>query len=1058
MALLLVTSRILEPCILGNSFEVPFACLSLNLYLGILCHLAILCLYLHAHYLESLLTISINIDLLLDLLLDLLAILSLMFFEEVLVEFKRIFLTWFRSCTSCSRYRSVSKQTTRFDTENKFGGVTLTPAYQADDLDAYDSGCDEISTAKAVLMANLSSYGSYVLSEVPISNNTNNDMLNQCVQEMPYSEPSHFVEHPENEIHSDSNIIPYSQYLIESQNAAVQDTNSSVQQDTLILSVFEQLSNQVTNCNKVNNDHLIANETLSVELERYKEREKEAKNIDTEITLENKVKDLDNIVCKMGQSAQTVHMLTKPQVFYDNNLKQALGFQNPFYLKKSQQIRPMLYDGNVIAKETNVISIADSKETLMLEEESRSKMLLKQSDPMILENVVPQQELTNEQALHPITDQSASSPVKIEAPRELPKLQEKDTTIEKLKANVKRLNKTSTINNVKKDIDEIETINIELEHRVTKLIAENEHLKQSYKQLYDSIKPSRAHAKEQTESLVNQLNQKSVKITDLNAQLLEKVCHNSIKNDLRKFKRKDIVDNAAQVSNATTIAPDMYKLDLVILAPRVKNNREAHEYYIKYTIEQAAILRELIKFVLWYCGPPGCSKHMTGDRSQLANFVHKFLSTVKFVNDQVAKIMGYGDYQIGNVTISRVYYVEGGGHNLFSVDQFCDSDLEVVQIVLWYLDSGCSKHMTGDRSQLANFVHKFLSTVKFVNDQVAKIMGYGDYQIGNVTISRVYYVEGEKYKQSRIVDDYSRFTWVKFLASKDEAPDFIIKFLKMIQVRLNVTVRNIRTDNGTEFVNQTLRGYYERVGISHETSVARTPQQNGVVERRNRTLVEAARTMLIFAKAPLFLWDEAIAIASKADIGIFIRFAPKKKAYRINNRRTRKIIETIHVDFDVLTAMTSEQLGSGPGLQCMTPGTPSPGLVPNPPPSVPFVPPSRHEWDLVFQPVFDEFFSPLASVASPVPVKEAPAPVKSTSSPSSTTVDQYSPLPSTSQTTPQSQSQTFPLSAEEESHDLEVAHISNDPYFGIPIQNCYLKNPHHSYVIALIALLTLPIS
>ncbi|GJZ80245.1 retrovirus-related pol polyprotein from transposon TNT 1-94, partial [Tanacetum coccineum] len=84
---------------------------------------------------------------------------------------------------------------------------------------------------------------------------------------------------------------------------------------------------------------------------------------------------------------------------------------------------------------------------------------------------------------------------------------------------------------------------------------------------------------------------------------------------------------------------------------------------------------------------------------------------------------------------------------------------------------------------------------------------------------RVASVNGKKYILV-IVDDYSRFTWVKFLASKDEAPDFIIKFLKMIQVRLNATVRNIRTDNGTEFVNQTLRDYYEQVGISHETSVA----------------------------------------------------------------------------------------------------------------------------------------------------------------------------------------------------------------------------------------------
>ncbi|GKC29307.1 retrovirus-related pol polyprotein from transposon TNT 1-94 [Tanacetum coccineum] len=112
-----------------------------------------------------------------------------------------------------------------------------------------------------------------------------------------------------------------------------------------------------------------------------------------------------------------------------------------------------------------------------------------------------------------------------------------------------------------------------------------------------------------------------------------------------------------------------------------------------------------------------------------------------------------------------------------------------------------------------------------------------------------------------IVDDYSRFTWAKCLQSKHEAPAFIINILKMIQVRLKETVRRIRLDNGTEFVNQTLREYYEKVGISHETSVARSPQQNGVVERRNRTLIEAARTMLIYAKAPLFLWAEAVATA-----------------------------------------------------------------------------------------------------------------------------------------------------------------------------------------------------
>ncbi|GJY19207.1 retrovirus-related pol polyprotein from transposon TNT 1-94 [Tanacetum coccineum] len=210
----------------------------------------------------------------------------------------------------------------------------------------------------------------------------------------------------------------------------------------------------------------------------------------------------------------------------------------------------------------------------------------------------------------------------------------------------------------------------------------------------------------------------------------------------------------------------------------------------------------------------------------------------------------------------------------------------------------------------------------------------------------------------------------------------------MIQVWLKAPVRRIKIDNGTEFVNQTLREYYEKVGISHETSVARSPQQNGVVERRNHTLIEVARTMLIYAKAPLFLWAEAVAITCytqnrsiirlhhdktpyellhdklpdlsflhvfgalcyptndsenlgklqpKADIGIFIGYAPTKKEFQIYNRRTRRIIETIHVDFDVLTAMASEHISLEPTLHEMTPVTISSGLVPNLPPSTSFV-------------------------------------------------------------------------------------------------------------------------
>nr|GEW75630.1 hypothetical protein [Tanacetum cinerariifolium] len=130
---------------------------------------------------------------------------------------------------------------------------------------------------------------------------------------------------------------------------------------------------------------------------------------------------------------------------------------------------------------------------------------------------------------------------------------------------------------------------------------------------------------------------------------------------------------------------------------------------------------------------------------------------------------------------------------------------------------------------------------------------------------RIASINGKRYVLV-IVDDYSRYTWVQFLRSKDEAPEVIIKFLKRISVLLQSPVIIIRTDNGTEFKNQVLKDYFDTVGISHQMSTVRTPQQNGVVQRRNRTLVEAARTMLIFSRAPLFLWAEAIATACELDL------------------------------------------------------------------------------------------------------------------------------------------------------------------------------------------------
>ncbi|GKE55702.1 retrovirus-related pol polyprotein from transposon TNT 1-94, partial [Tanacetum coccineum] len=242
-----------------------------------------------------------------------------------------------------------------------------------------------------------------------------------------------------------------------------------------------------------------------------------------------------------------------------------------------------------------------------------------------------------------------------------------------------------------------------------------------------------------------------------------------------------------------------------------------------------------------------------------------------------------------------------------------------------------------------------------------------------------------------------------------------------------------------KFVNQVLIEFYESVGIFHQKSVPRTPQQNGVVERHNHTLMEAALTMLIFSKALMFLWAEAVATAcytqnrslihtphnktpyelmhdkkpdliffcvfgalcyleidSKdlgklrptADIGIFVSYAPTQKGYRIYNKRTRHIMEIIHIQFNELSEPVAPMhISTGPDPILLTHRQISSGLVPNPVPVAPYVPPTNKELEILFQPMFDEYFD-TPSVEQPVPPALAvQVPVVLVGTPSSTTVD-----------------------------------------------------------------------
>ncbi|GKB09756.1 retrovirus-related pol polyprotein from transposon TNT 1-94 [Tanacetum coccineum] len=296
---------------------------------------------------------------------------------------------------------------------------------------------------------------------------------------------------------------------------------------------------------------------------------------------------------------------------------------------------------------------------------------------------------------------------------------------------------------------------------------------------------------------------------------------------------------------------------------------------------------QVIQLVMWIVDS-GCSKHMTGNLLLLRNFIEKFIGTVHFGNDHFAAITGYRDYVQANLTICHVYYVEGLGHNLFSVGQFCDGvqNLEWVDLLTGSRDLNLYTISISEMTASSPGKRKKASLPpKLVPSTESKLELLHMDLCGPM---RVASINGKK-NILVIVDDYSRYTWVYFLRTNDEAPYMIIDFVNQVQRNLQASILTIQTDNGTEFKNDKLRAFYAKLGIVHKTSIARTPQQNGVVERRNRTLVEAARTMLIFSKAPEFLCAEAIAIACFTQNHSIVHTRHNKTPYELIHDRNPNV-------------------------------------------------------------------------------------------------------------------------------------------------------------------------
>ncbi|GJV05257.1 retrovirus-related pol polyprotein from transposon TNT 1-94 [Tanacetum coccineum] len=246
---------------------------------------------------------------------------------------------------------------------------------------------------------------------------------------------------------------------------------------------------------------------------------------------------------------------------------------------------------------------------------------------------------------------------------------------------------------------------------------------------------------------------------------------------------------------------------------------------------------------------------MTGNLKLLINFVWRFMGTVCFGNDHVAAILGYGDLQWGNILITRVYFVEGLGHNLFSVRQFCDSDilspLEETPVsndlvtglpkFKYHKEHLCPSCKQGKSKRESHPPKPVLNSKQRLHLLYIDLCG----------LIRIASINGKRYVLV-IMDDYSRYTWVHFLRSKDEALEVIKTFLNKIQVLLQAQVIIVRTDNGTEFKNQVLQEYFDSVGISYQASSVLCYPKNDR-EDIGKLGVKAAPRTTLAAQAPQVL-------------------------------------------------------------------------------------------------------------------------------------------------------------------------------------------------------------
>nr|GEU70324.1 integrase, catalytic region, zinc finger, CCHC-type, peptidase aspartic, catalytic [Tanacetum cinerariifolium] len=838
----------------------------------------------------------------------------------------------------------------------------------------------------------------------------------------PIPEP-HQVPQNDNNVISEVSCVEQSGRTVEQHPANVEKTR------VLYDSLYNNLAIEVEKVNTVNRKLRETNAELTTELARYKNQEKcfeinlnkqlsieksivsslleEKKKLksdfkirkdellDKQIQREKKIKELDNILVKTGQSIRTIHMLLpKPDSFYHTEQKMALGYQNPFYLKDTttcsrkspkmkqlnKEIKPANCTKIIHLSEVFVSQMAKSREELYFLNTSKManvskpvsipneefsndttpsvarKFLNEVKSTIVTLQRVFKQRMTLEthnwsssahQKLHKIVKDEIFPRVQyfeIQFLKEAAKFfgdfkslaKEADEYLAKhqaLELEIKHLLRAV----VSQDIMSIVKNNsvVEISNLQTELEPYND-MQQKIERLQAQLGDLKGKSKD-TSCVSDTLNPLSQKLENKNVELEFQVSDQkdtsrgtSVKN---KFAKQSILGK-----------PPKECLGLILLILLGKKSMCLTK------LEQALGHSLLLFHNLPVSQPPVITKKVVNsDSNGLSSTGVDNTKTIRpqprsnTKNDRVpsASKSSQSKNKEGENVKSKVVcsmckqclisinhdvcllnYVNGMTFrgkkqkaNVSFNEKQKKQQPKVIQICLWCVDSGCSKHMTKNLNLLINFVLKFLGTVRFRNDHIAAILDFRDLQWGNILITRVYFVERLGHNLFSIGQFCDSDLEVQFLRLKDEAPEVIKTFLKRITVLLQSSVIIIRTDNGTEFKNQNDRADIGKLG-------------------------------------------------AKGDIGFFIGYSVDSCAFKVYNLRTKKIMETMKVSFNKLSMMAFEQRSSKPGLQSMTSGQISSRLdLTYAPSTITSQQPTEGKLDLLFEAMYDDYISGQPSAA-----------------------------------------------------------------------------------------------